>query len=531
MNVVIYARYSSHSQSEASIEGQLKDCYAYCKRNGYTVVEEYIDRALTGKTDKRPQFLQMIKDSNKKHFSYVIVYQLDRFARNRYDSATYKNKLKKNGIRVLSVHENISDDPSSIIIESVLEGMAEYYSAELAQKVTRGLDLKAEKFLSTGMKMLGYRTGKDGRYEIDPETEWIVKYIYEQYASGKKIKEITDYLNEKGYKTSTGSAFNKNSLRTILQNRRYLGIYIYKGKETPGEMPRIISDELFDKVSQIMDKNRNAPARAKAYVEYILTTKLYCGHCKDMMTGYSANGKQGVRYNYYTCNNRKKKQCTKENVRKEYIEDIVVRECRKQLTDDNISRIAKEVMKIFKKEDENVNLKSLEKKLLQNERKHNNIMEAIADCDDRTIRQSFFAQVKKLEEERENIEIEIAHEQKKRPKQMSESHIKFFLNSLKNGDIEDIKYRKTLINIFLNKVYLYDDKLTFVFNSGKETVTIDADLLGKIEGKTSGADFLFLDKSAPLILFKKEAEYHMVFGFFFYSHLFSFASFSSSSLI
>ncbi len=144
-NVVIYARYSSHGQTEQSIEGQMSECYAFAKRNGYNVVHEYIDRALSGTSDKRVEFQNMIEDSKKKAFKYVLVYQLDRFARDRYDSATYKHKLKKNGVRVISVKENISADASGILMESILEGMAEYYSVELAQKVKRGKLISAEK--------------------------------------------------------------------------------------------------------------------------------------------------------------------------------------------------------------------------------------------------------------------------------------------------------------------------------------------------------------------------------------------------
>lgn len=136
---VIYARFSSHSQTEQSIEGQLRECYDFAKRSDITIVGEYIDRALTGTSDKRPQFLKMIEDSKKKNFEYVLVYQLDRFARNRYDSANYKAKLKKNGVRVLSAKENITDDASGILVEGMLESMAEYYSAELSQKVKRGI--------------------------------------------------------------------------------------------------------------------------------------------------------------------------------------------------------------------------------------------------------------------------------------------------------------------------------------------------------------------------------------------------------
>lgn len=128
---VIYARFSSYNQNEQSIEGQLRECYDFAKRNDLLVLHEYIDRAMTATSDKRPEFLRMIEDANRKHFDYILVYQLDRFARNRYDSAIYKNKLKKCGVRVLSVRENITDDASGILVEGVLESMAEYFSVEV----------------------------------------------------------------------------------------------------------------------------------------------------------------------------------------------------------------------------------------------------------------------------------------------------------------------------------------------------------------------------------------------------------------
>lgn len=161
MNAVIYARFSSHAQNEQSIEGQLKVCYEFAERNGYKVIAEYIDRALSGTTDNRADFLRMIDDSKYGNFNYIIVYQLDRFARNRYDSATYKAKLKRNGVRVLSARENITDDASGILMESLLEGMAEYFSAELSQKVKRGMAISAEKCLYTGGTLpFGYSRGR-----------------------------------------------------------------------------------------------------------------------------------------------------------------------------------------------------------------------------------------------------------------------------------------------------------------------------------------------------------------------------------
>lgn len=148
MKIVIYARYSSHSQTEQSIEGQLQTCYEYAKSNGHIVVAEYIDRAQSGTSDNRAEFQCMIADSDKHTFDGVLVYQLDRFARNRYDSAINKAKLKKNGVRVISARENITDDASGILVEGILESMAEYYSAELSQKIRRGMDINAEKGLT-----------------------------------------------------------------------------------------------------------------------------------------------------------------------------------------------------------------------------------------------------------------------------------------------------------------------------------------------------------------------------------------------
>ena len=262
MNVVIYARFSSHSQTEQSIEGQLKVCYEYAESHNYTIVGEYIDRAQSGKFDNRADFQRMIADSDKHTFEGVLVYQLDRFARNRYDSAIYKAKLKKNGVRVMSAKENISDDASGILIEGVLESMAEYYSVELAQKINRGMAINAEKCLSNGSNPgLGYKVNKDRTFSVDEEEAAIVREIYERYASGETKAEIVKDLQRRKVKTSIGNEFTYNSLSHLLKNKRYIGIYLYKGVETPDGMPRIMDDDLFYRVQALMNKNKSASRR------------------------------------------------------------------------------------------------------------------------------------------------------------------------------------------------------------------------------------------------------------------------------
>lgn len=497
MNAVIYARYSSHNQTEQSIEGQLQICHEFAQRNGYTIVGEYIDRAISGTTDARPDFLRMIEDSAKKGFQFVIVYQLDRFARNRYDSAIYKSRLKKNGVRVLSARENITDDASGILVEGLLEAMAEYYSAELGQKIRRGMDLNAEKCLCTGGgRALGFKI-VDKHFYIDEDTAPIVVKIFEMYASGKSVVEICDTLNAQGYKTSTGAAFNKNSLRKMLQNKRYIGVYTYKGEETPGGMPRIVSDELFFKAQERLEKNRKAPAHTKAKQEYILTTKLFCGYCHEMMTGYGGTGKSGQVHHYYACNGVKHKTgCRKKTVRKLWIEDLVVAECRKQLTPSNINKIAHEVVALCEREKDSTNLKRLDKLIKDNERKQRNLMTAVTECEIETVRKSLYEEMSRLSDEHNALESEYALEQASAVT-LTVDEVKFFLTQLRNSRADNLEYRKTLITVFVNAIYLFDDRLTIFFNSGDTPVNIDEALLSEAIEKTGENEGSFLDSSAP----------------------------------
>ena len=138
MKGVIYARYSSDNQREESIEGQIRECKVFAEKNGIDIIEIYIDRALSAKTDNRPDFQRLIKESGSKKFEVLLVWKLDRFARNKFDLAHYKRILKNNGVHVVSATEVISDGPEGILLESLLEGMAEYYSADLSEKVMRG---------------------------------------------------------------------------------------------------------------------------------------------------------------------------------------------------------------------------------------------------------------------------------------------------------------------------------------------------------------------------------------------------------
>ena len=288
MRAVIYARYSSDNQREESIEGQLRECKEYADYNDITVVDTYIDRALSAKTDNRPAFQQMIKDSNRHLFDIVLVWKLDRFARNRYDSAYYKAILKKNNVRVLSAKEVISQGAEGILLESLLEGYAEFYSVELAEKVKRGLTENALKAKANGgTRTFGYTVDKDRHYQIDPPAAQIVREVFEMYADGKKMKEIKDNLIARGINTNYSKSISYNFIQRMLSNRKYIGEYRFGEIAIPDAMPAIVDKETFEKVQALLVKNKRAPSRHKAEDDYILTTKLFCGHCGAIMNGES----------------------------------------------------------------------------------------------------------------------------------------------------------------------------------------------------------------------------------------------------
>lgn len=276
------------------------------QRLNITIIKIYADRAKSAKTDNRPGFQRMVKDSFKKAFSYVIVYTLDRFSRSRYDSVIYKAKLKKNGVRVLSAKENIKDDPSGIILESVLEGYVEYFSAELAQKVKRGMteNILEKKWPGTPVPF-GYKKRADGRLKINPLTAPAVKKMYEMMLSGRSMAEITRTMQNKGYVNPTsGKPLRYQVVYRILHNQIYTGAYIWNGTEIKDFAPAIIPITQWEAV-QRMKKTRNV--RRNNAINYMLTGKLICGICGLPMTGTCGTSKNGHRHYYYRCSSKNNK--------------------------------------------------------------------------------------------------------------------------------------------------------------------------------------------------------------------------------
>lgn len=215
---VEYLRYSSDTQTEQSIEGQMRVCHEYAKRNDIVIVDTYIDRAMSGTNDNRKDFQRMLKDSAKRAWDYVIVYKLDRFSRNKYEMAMHKKTLKDNGVKLLSAMENIPDTPEGIILESLLEGMAEYYSAELSQKVKRGMrESRLKGNFTGGFLLYGYKV-VNKKIVIDEDKAAVIRRIYAEYASGVYVKDIIAGLTKDGI-MNRGEPFARNTVYNILKTK------------------------------------------------------------------------------------------------------------------------------------------------------------------------------------------------------------------------------------------------------------------------------------------------------------------------
>ena len=454
---VIYARYSSDNQTEQSIEGQLRVCEQYAKNNNILILKTYIDRAMTGMNDNRPDFQQMIKDSANKEWQNIIVYKLDRFSRNKYETAKYKKILKDNGVKLLSAMENTADTPKGIILESLLEGMAEYYSAELSQKVKRGMNETRLKGNFTGGNLIyGYKV-ENRKILINEEQAKVVRYIYEQYALGVYVKDIIADLTDK-HILNHGKPFARNTIYNILKNEKYSGIYRFNNQTFENMYPQIVSTEIYEKVRQ--KTNQNKYGKRSIEVVYLLRNKLKCGYCGEPISAECGTTSQGKKRRYYKCLGKKRHttNCNKQTVRKEILEDLVIKILIEQLNNPKtLYKIVSNILKVQESEDcGNTLLTSLNKEKCETQKILDNILKAVEQG---VVNNTTNKRMTELEKKLEDIERQIIVEKSKTNfKLTKEDILNYFNDALK---LEP----QLLINYLVNQIILYDDKMQIYFNS------------------------------------------------------------------
>lgn len=398
----IYARYSSDNQREESIDAQIRAIEEFCKRNKYRIVRTYTDEALSARTDDRPQFIEMINDSKDKLFDVVICHKLDRFARNRYDSAFYKKKLAENNVRLISALENLDDSPESIILESVLEGMNEYYSANLSREVKKGMKENALSCLHTvGKPPFGFDVNKDKEYILNKHEAKAVKRIFSMVAKHDTIGNIVKWLDNNGCTTKYGTKFTSGSINAIVRNEKYKGTYVYgknkritQGgvqKNVPGDViriedgiPRIVDDETWKSANKIYDARKHkSGGRAKAKETYLLSGLIECGLCGEAMCGdKSKSGRNKTLRITYICNTRKaKKTCNMKSIKRDLVETIVIEELDDILSQTGLDNLVGGLMKKIKEMSTEIpgELKGLKRKLPKIESQIDSLVDAIAE--------------------------------------------------------------------------------------------------------------------------------------------------------
>ena len=448
---VLYARYSSDKQREASIDDQLRVCRDYCKAEGIDVVAEYKDYALSGKTDHRPEFRRMI--ANAPESDYVVVYMFDRFSRDRYDSATYKKMLRECGVRVLSASEKVEDTPEGGLQEGMLELLSEYYVRDLARKVRRGMEGNALKAKDNGYRIFGYSTDPETRcYVIDEAEANAVREMFSMHISGNSVNSIAREMARRGWTTTTGKPVDYNWAWRVLNRKAYTGLYSWGGIEVPGGMPQIIDEVTFARSQAVVPRKRR---KDENWDVYRLTGKLFCGFCGKPMHGTAGTGKKGKRYHYYAC--KEGDGCKRPWVRRELLEDSIADAVLETCSDERRMRmLARRIVEAYVEPgEEEAEMASIEAQIVSLEREQHNMTQAAMKgsvTDEMVARNDEIkAQLKNLHNRHGVLASQMC--------EITEDDIVGYMMHGFNRDDEDF-----IFGSIVREAYLFDDCVLLVFN-------------------------------------------------------------------
>ncbi|MEA5083670.1 MAG: recombinase family protein [Lachnospiraceae bacterium] len=486
---VIYARFSSTNQSEESIDAQVRACKKYAEEKGLIITRIYADSAKSGTNDNRPEFQRMLLDSETGVFDTVVVHKLDRFSRNRYDSAIYKKLLRVNNCRLMSVTERLDDSPESIMMEAVTEGMNEYYSQNLGREVLKGQKETALQCKHVGgTPPLGYDVDKDTKkYVINEKEADIIRLIFKMYADGCGYKEILRHLNSMGYRTKANNQFANGSLNNLLKNEKYKGVFTFnlkKEKDFDGVrrprtkaddeiiriengMPRIIDDVTFSKVQSLMQRNLKRGGSFKAKELYLLSGLVYCGNCGMSMFGNSRYcGRNKLKYVTYKCSGRaQQRKCNTKEFNKTYLENFVLEVLYTQLFSQNSIQKLTERLNQYKAEVHNRNEKEFETatfQLIEVNKEISKTLEIV--CQTGISIDTVKEKLQRLEQQKHQLQHHIEELTINVNLQMSENMVCQLVEKakefIKNKNLPECK---SFINSYIEKVVVYSEKVQVRF--------------------------------------------------------------------
>lgn len=489
MKAVGYYRYSSDNQHEESIEQQQEAVRAYAKKNNIEIVKEYIDRAQSAVSDERPEFKNMAWDimNDKIKVDMCLVYNTNRFARNRRDAIVYKYDFAEKGVEVISVTQYIGNVPGRAIFDAINEALDEEYSKNLSREVKAKMRQHATKGKHLGgTPPLGYDVAIiDGvkRYVINKHEAEAVRLIYDMKLNGFGYGYIIDELNSKGFRTKRGQPFGKNSIYEILMNEKYTGTFVYARASrnnyhknnpeeeiirVPGALPPIIDIDTWKTVQKIMENNKKVNPRRKGEVDFLLTGKIVCGECGGAYVGNSrVNRKKNLIHYLYTCNNRKRtKDCSNKEIRKEPIEYYVLNEIERIFFSQEVNKIVEEYEKLYQETFNNIN---------KEKERFNNQLNGIKQKIDRLYdaienglgNPETYSRIKKLAKEKEELEFNLKLVEKRKMPLTKKEILQFIEENKKaaseKSDPADSKY---LINLFVNRIILTPNDIQVEYKFG-----------------------------------------------------------------
>lgn len=486
---VIYARYSSHNQKEESIEQQIAECSDFAAKNGIRIVGIYADKAVSGRSDRRPNFQRMMRDAEKRQFQIVVAYKSNRIARNMLNALQYEARLDLLGIKTLYAKEEFGNTAAGRFALRTMMNVNQFYSENMGEDIKRGMVDNANECKVNGMLPLGYVKSKEGKYAIAPDEAAVVREIFDSVLKDVPVAEIARSLNQRGIRTKLGREWNKNSFHIMLKNDNYIGVYRHSGVVVEDGIPPILEKEVFAAVQEKLANKKKTAGRRSANGEYLLTGKLFCGYCGSYMIGVSGTGENGTVHNYYQCQKRHAEgRCEKKNVRRDFIEKLIARLTQDYiLQDDTIEWIADSTMSFQAMARRESGVAQLERDLADNRKVAKNIMAAIEQG---IITETTKARLLEVEGTIHDLERSLSIA-KAASQPIERERVVFSLEQMREGNVGSKEHQKKLIDTFVKSVTLWDDRIQidYYHTPGKHKFSYSLEeLTSKAENESNASD-------------------------------------------
>lgn len=502
-NAVIYPRYSSHGQNEQTIETQIQLCMDYARKQGLNVVKIFDGdkgKSASKDTSKRKDLHKMLALAESGTFQYIIVYALNRFARNRAESVLFKSELEKYGVKVLSATENIANDEGGELYEMILEWRDEKFSRDLSRRVIHGIDTSVSNGTFCGGTLIyGYKVrkepiaGKNDKYikyvDIDEEQAEIVRIVFKEYASGKSKDQIAHELNKDG-KRYKDKEFKGKTFDLMLKNEKYTGDFDFGGRRCENMYPQIIDRLTFDRCQALLRKNEYFKKSNVVREPYPLSSRMFCGYCGEQFVADGGVNRLGNTYKYYTCKNVKKGKCKKNREDKHHIEQWVMDEITKFFRDPRrINRVVDDLIDYQERRTSESEVKAIEAKIVQTKKQIDSALDTMIMTENVATKRALDHKINDMSKLVTALELQISQMRLEQSLPITRRDIANFISEFLDGNAEDKAFQKRMIENVVNSAYVYDDQIVLYFSVGnnKDTEPTTKQYTDQIVEKTACA--------------------------------------------